>query len=187
MPNLTTLIIVASMLFYQSCIAPHEAIKSNYTPLNQQTMVNPNQPIVLFFEGETINYYYNKLGLVEVQGTQYSNTNDNLNHLKYEAWRNGANALINIKNFNKIIQTPVAIGSTVAPTYHNVTITSAIAVLINDSIYNKLTPNKTDTLFISNVRSYNKSESNGLIVRLFLGLLCAIACGVIAIYYISHK
>ncbi len=184
---LINLLLIIIVLLCQSCFAPHEAIKSNYTQLNPQTIVNPKQPIVLFFENEPINYEYQKLGLVEVQGTQFTNTEDNLNHLKYEAWQNGANALINIKNTNKLIQTRVSSSSTLAPTFHNVTVTSAMAVRINDSLYHKLIPNKTDTLYFSKVSSYNKSETTGLVARLVLGTLCVIACIVIAIYYSKPK
>ncbi len=52
-------------------------------------------PIALLFEGEPLNFSYSKIGLVELTGNQSGQTV--LSNFKYQAWKNGGNALLLIK------------------------------------------------------------------------------------------
>ncbi len=61
--------------------------------------------IYLFFQGEPIDFNYRKIGLIESQGHRYANNALKLDIMKYQAWNNYANAIINISDGLKPIET----------------------------------------------------------------------------------
>lgn len=70
---------------------------SEYTPLAKNPCNELDSSLYLFFEGEKLDFNYTKIGYVEVVGSKYDMDFELLNHLKYKAFSNCANGLINIE------------------------------------------------------------------------------------------
>ncbi len=72
----------------------------HYTLLKPDTSrLYPNdKPVAVFFDGEPLTFEYDKMGIIEVKGDQYCTTANLLDHLKYEAMKNGANGVIGVKD-----------------------------------------------------------------------------------------
>lgn len=84
----------------QSCGYGH-SIAQNFTPLDTtaKTINCEKKPenIELVFEGEKVNFEYDKVGLIEVQGESFSNDKEILEKIKLLAKNNCCDAIINLK------------------------------------------------------------------------------------------
>ena len=96
--RLVTLSVLA--LIAQSCGYGHSVVQ-NFTPLdtNLKTIKCETQPenVELVFEGEKVNFEYDKVGLIEVQGESFSNDKEVLEKIKALAKTNCCDDIINIK------------------------------------------------------------------------------------------
>jgi hypothetical protein len=71
-----------------------------FTPLKENVKTDCTTPTVevqLFFEGESINFQYEKIGLIEVQADYLGNETDQLNRLKALAKSKCCDAIIGVK------------------------------------------------------------------------------------------
>ncbi len=77
------------------------SIGEKFTPLNPSqtptTCATLPKNVDLFFEGEKIDFEYEKQGLIEVQGDRYANDAELLEKLKKMAKSKCCNAIINLK------------------------------------------------------------------------------------------
>lgn len=109
--------------------------------------------IYLFFAGENIDFKYQKIALIEAVGNEYSSNEKILDHLKYEAWRNCANAIINIENNFKERTTGLSLNDSSEDVY-SVPVFTGIAVKIEkDSAFISSHGNAIDTSFVAQVRA----------------------------------
>lgn len=87
-------------LIVQSCGYGHSVVQ-NFTPLDTTVKTinceNPPQNIDLVFDGEKVNFEYEKVGLIEVQGESFSNDKEVLEKIKLLAKTNCCDAIINLK------------------------------------------------------------------------------------------
>lgn len=84
----------------QSCGFGYSAVQ-NFTPLDTTaTTINcetPPQNVELIFEGEKVNFDYDKIGVIEVQGDQTSNDKEMLEKIKVLSKSKCCDAIINLK------------------------------------------------------------------------------------------
>lgn len=96
------ILITASVvaLVVQSCGYGHSVVQ-NFTPLDTTAKTinceTPPQNIELVFDGEKVNFEYDKVGLIEVQGESFSNDKEVLEKIKALAKTNCCDAIINLK------------------------------------------------------------------------------------------
>ncbi|MFT3687380.1 MAG: hypothetical protein QM783_21070 [Phycisphaerales bacterium] len=98
-----TLIIITSLFalaLLQSCGYGY-SIEKNFTPLDTtvKTINCETQPqnVELVFEGEKVNFEYEKVGLIEVQGDWASNDKEVMEKITALAKTNCCDAIINLK------------------------------------------------------------------------------------------
>lgn len=133
---------------------------------NQYTQIQPNDcsekasSIYLFYEGEQLDFDYVKIGEVETEGEEYARNSEVLDYIKYEAWRNCANGLINIRDGYKDREQGYLFDfDSDSEEIYSSKYYHAIAVKIKvDSIFLEKYGNGVDTSFISNVEKYKEEQ-----------------------------
>ena len=84
------------LVFFNSCAIGY-SVEKNFTALTTTSCDTIPQNIELFFEGEKINFDYEKIGLIEIKG-EYSSTNDELiEEVKKMAKNKCCDAVIHLK------------------------------------------------------------------------------------------
>ena len=169
------LILVTCVYLLSSCTYGEKIVR-RYTPLAQDTSktLPTEKPILLFFSGEPISFEYHKVGIIEVQGGQYSTTADLLDHLKYEAMKNGANAVISVKDNYADRQSGILFSKD-PPTNYTSHIYSGIAVRISDqsSVLTNSFSSQNDLSYIQKVKEYENSTANETVLYVLLGMFTA--------------
>jgi len=72
-------------------------IKSSYTSVTSDVYKNDSKKVHLYFEGTQINRGYTQIGFVEATGNEDASNEMLLAHLQYRAYKQGADAIINLK------------------------------------------------------------------------------------------
>ena len=84
------------VIFLNSCSIGY-SVDRNFTPLSTLNCESTPENVVLFFEGEKIDFEYEKIGLIEIQG-QYSSTDTELiEEVKKMAKSKCCDIVINLK------------------------------------------------------------------------------------------
>lgn len=158
-------ILTVLLLLQAGCFVPYGNTNiSDYAPLQKSYIPEKPTSVVMFFEGETIPFKYEKRGLIEVRGNREANINALLDRLQYQAYKNGADAIIQIKKGFTYRESGL-LGDVLAEKqnkdYYESVIFNGIAVkIIFDSTYIKPMYAIPDTGFIKTVRTEdNKSVS----------------------------
>ena len=98
MKQINYLILIIFALILESCAVGY-SVGRDFTPLNITT-INcdiPPENVDLFFEGEKIDFEYEKIGMIEIKG-QYASTNAELiNEVKKIAKSKCCDVVINLK------------------------------------------------------------------------------------------
>jgi hypothetical protein len=183
------IIISFCFLFGTSCLSTYgDNITRRYTPLVPDTskFVPSNKAIAVYFDGESIPFEYIKLGIVEVTGNQCASTESLLNHLKYEAFKCGANAVIATKDGYSDRQSGMLFSKT-PPTNYSAHVYSGIAVKVKDGYLADSLSRIGSTSFINKAvaddQAYGRKSSNQLIGSFVFGIILT---GVV-IYFLATK
>ncbi|MBN2011693.1 hypothetical protein JW960_20355 [candidate division KSB1 bacterium] len=70
----------------------------HYTPTTDKQYINESGVVDIYFDGVDVKREYEQIGFVEAIGSEYSSNDEILNYLKYKAYKNGADAVIQVKN-----------------------------------------------------------------------------------------
>lgn len=155
-----------------------------YTRIDSIHCIDPPASIYLFYEGEPLDFEYVKLGEVESSGAKHSSNASVLDHLKYKAWINCANGLINVSAGYRDREQGTLFHSDLEEIYSS-RYYHAIAVQIEtDSAFVSKYGLGMDTGFVKTVETYkeevSKEKSNqfaistvGIIVLVALVLVLA--------------
>lgn len=123
------------LIFFNSCAIGY-SVEKNFTPLTATTCDTISQNIELFFEGEKINFEYEKIGLIEIKG-EYSSTNDELiEEVKKMAKSKCCDAVINLKK-NYVERDKILLFTDVPNEKYTSTIYNGIAVRKKSTISNQ--------------------------------------------------
>ncbi|MEP1033610.1 hypothetical protein [Ekhidna sp.] len=98
----TNLLSLLILIFLFGCVSYGETTKSDFSPLKQITCEEKPKEIYLFMENEKVDFEYERIGLIEVQGGQYVSLTEVTNELKFKAWENCANGILNVSQGNTI-------------------------------------------------------------------------------------
>ncbi|WPP49372.1 hypothetical protein [Catalinimonas niigatensis] len=171
-----------SFFMLTSCIVTHDNF-SSITRVNDIACSEKADRIYLFFEGEPIDYTYERIGLVEANGNKYTEDEVVLDYLKYEAWNACANAIINIRRDFKTKEEGTLLNDNDDVDLYDVTVFSGLAVRIHtDSAFVSKYGTGLDTSFRQNVAEDTNrriKEANNLstvyIVTMVLGIIMMVA------------
>ena len=178
---------MACLTLFQSCLMTYgDYMHNTYTPLEKAVNVQKSNKIYLFFNGEPIDFKYKKLGLIECQGYEYAKHSAILDHLKYQAWRNNANAIINISDGLNPRETGYLFDST--PNVYQAKVFKGIAVSIDiDSAFIAKYGNNVDTSFIANVQWANLQHGEKQESQFVISILATILAIVVVIIAVASE
>ncbi len=89
---ITITFLLNSCFVYYGNDNQREFAKLSKEPCNEKP-----KNVAIYLEGEKIDFEYEKIGFVEALGNAEATNEDVINNLRYEAWSNCANAVINVK------------------------------------------------------------------------------------------
>ena len=153
--------LITSFIFSSCFVSYGENTTSSFTSLGTICNEDRADNIHLFFEGEELDFEYQKLGLVSAEGDRYADDTEVLDYLKFEAWQHSANTIIGISaNFKE--REEGLLGDVITetePVYYESLVYTGIAVNAKkDSEFVEKYGNPIDTSFVSFVRwDINKS------------------------------
>ena len=99
------LLLMAPVL--QGCLVYGGNTQSQFAAINKIECTQPSQELYIFTEGESIEFDYVNIGMIEVQGGEFASLEEVFEALKNEAKRNCANAIIHIKQSTTVRETGV--------------------------------------------------------------------------------
>jgi hypothetical protein len=177
---------IALSIGFSSCLVSHgNTTARSFIPLTKDSTLvrSKNKQVALYFTGEPINFTYQKLGYLTVQSNQYTSTSDLLDHLKYEAWKQGANAVITITDSETTREQSIGIVDKNKTTYTARTF-KGLAVLANE---NELPQLKSDTTFVYRMSEVDRSNGSLYEGQLVASLILFIALIGVGIYALAHR
>lgn len=126
------LIVLSISIIITSCLAYGNDASSQYSVLRKESCDETPTELYLFFEGEQLDFSYEKLGLIEIQGAQYDSNQQLLALLKKEAANNCANGIIKIDQSFRDRTEGIVFASETEETYSSKVLTG-IAVSIDEN------------------------------------------------------
>jgi hypothetical protein len=166
------------LIFLNSCVGPYgDDFRQSTVKTNIDSCFNYPKNVFLFFEPEPIKFSYTSKCFVEVISNEFPQHDEMINRLKYQAYSNCANAIVNIKvsyvnreagDYND----PKSKHTYLAKVY------SGLAVKINsDSLYkSNRFGNWQEDDYKKRVAEYQKQECNQLKMKFFIGTATVIFC-----------
>lgn len=162
--------IIFILPFFISCMFYGNKMQSSVT-LTSDVQYPANEGYVeLYFEGVQPQYKYMQIGLITVDGAELSSDNEIIHKLKYEAWQNGADAVINLKKTETIRERGILFEKPEDVTKYNSTVFTGVIVKYTDSTYK--IKYSDPTLPIAAVQRYTGS---GLTNQLIYNKICCTA------------
>jgi hypothetical protein len=132
-----------------------QGISSSFKKISNYSYRTKLKNVFLFFEGDTLDFKYKQLGSIEVSGRDFEDDTAMIDRLKFTAYQNCANAVIQIstqraeKNYGGDFRTD-------ARTYIRKTYRGIAVRIESDSLYkSNHFGNASDISFIKNTFIYN--------------------------------
>ena len=134
-------------------------------------------------ENEKIDFEYERIGLIDVQGGEFVDLTEVMNELKHRGWQNCANAIINVSQSNTIRESGTAFVDETQELYSSKVMTGmAVRIELTESFRSGYSSNKVPLDFVSKVdqRKAKESKSAGTevtasIIVGIIGLIVLIA------------
>lgn len=145
-----------------SCISYGNYTKSELISVTEYSCNQKSDTLNVLFEGEKFDFEYDRIGLVKVEGKRFTSDNEVLNHLKYQAWRNCADAIINVSLGSKTREEGMLLITDDEDDDYTSTVFTGLAVKIRkDSTFSHQDyPYATKNNFVQQVKKDIKSETN---------------------------
>ncbi len=165
-----------------SCVVYGEHTTSDFAPIVEKPCLHKEENgMYLFTENEEINFAYEKIGIVEAAGGEFAKLDEVLDELKYLAWNNCANGIINIKRKSSIRET----GTTFMDdeeTYASKLLTgTAVRIVVDDEFINDQAGNQSSLDFVQNVEARKIQESKQTETEASAGVIALILSVIVAI------
>jgi hypothetical protein len=173
---------LAVLLLLSSCFTVGDTITYKYSKLSNDTCSVKAPKVELYFENELLPFTYSKVGIIEVQSGEYTPNETLFDYLKYYAWSNCGNAVINIKMNYIDRETGLITAKKEELRTYKATIMTGIVVKKNTNAIQQL-----DTNFIQTVRTENAKNRDKASGQLGLTLASTVIGLVIGFAVIATK
>jgi len=161
------------LLYLTACSTIDTSEFASYTPISKIGCNEKATKIHAFFQGETINFEYEKVGLLELR-ENFINHSEAYDILKYVAWNNCANGIINLR------EEYVSVYNSSTETYENIKYYKGIAVKIDvNSDYFKKHAQENDLSFVGAVEKTNERVTESGRTQIGLGLFAVVIGGIV--------
>jgi len=155
-------------LYLTACSTIYTSEFASYTPISTINCTEKANKIHLFFQGETTNFEYEKVGLLELRDS-YLYSSEGYDILKYTAWKKCANGIINLR------EEYISVYNNVTETYESIKYYKGIAIKIDtNSIYFKNHAHEKDLSFVAAVERTNKQVTESGRAKIGLGLFAVV-------------
>lgn len=136
-----------------------------------------------FFQGENIDFNYQKIGLVEVEGDRVASDTEIIDYMKYYAWDNCANALINIEKDYITRELTYHYSDHDEQQIHNATLYRGLAVKIDkDATFMKKYGDTTDLDFVQIVSANLEKDEKSNVAKKAIGSVLLVGLIVFGLY-----
>jgi hypothetical protein len=186
----TILIFLFISITCNSCLVSYgDYLSTEYTPINPAQCEPTPGNVYLFFEDEDLDFEYTRLGHVEAIGERFSDNQEILENLKYTAWENCANGVIQIKKGSRYRREGMGLTNTEEDIVYDANTFHGIAVQIEtDSAFLAKYGSLTQATFVANIRQRQEKEKkqaqSQVIMSALLGAgTVALAILAASIYY----
>lgn len=170
------------VLVFPSCLMQYgNTVTQNFTKISNDSCDNRPGSIFLFYEGEKTDFLFKRVGLIEVIGAEGTTDEELLNRLKYQAYLNCANAIINVQLLSMSRETgfvsdPKTKRSYLAKRY------SGLAIRMPDIEYSSgKYGSSTNTAYLPAIEGYNKKSADEFVFKLVFGTVLVIGLIVYAV------
>lgn len=148
----TLFILTAISILVQGCVSYGESIKSDFASLRDVPCQVKSNEMFLFMENEPLDFEYEKIGIIEIQGAEYSKLTEVMDELKYQAWSNCANGIINVSQSNTFRESGSAFVDGTERTYSSKVFTGiAVSIEVDEAFIEANQSNEVDMNFIPKV------------------------------------
>lgn len=173
-------------LLLQSCTVTYgDETQSRMMKFENTTCGEKPDRVHLFFESEKVDFEYQKIGLIEVEGNENAYDEKLISHLKYQAWQYCADAVIGIETDFRPRETGLLTDRSDARVYSSKVMKGIAVKVKKDSIFNSKYQIPADTSFVSFVRKEQDNNNEKLDyqvgfsyligVLVFFGVIVALA------------
>ncbi|MGD9900194.1 MAG: hypothetical protein AB7T22_13815 [Calditrichaceae bacterium] len=150
LPAIILLLTIA--IFTKGCLLTYgDYTGGQFTSIANETCDKKADKIYLFFEGEQLDFEYKKIGLVEANGDASASNAKVFNHLRYQAWKNCANGIINISDGYKNRDQGVLLSPETRDTYSSKVFKGIAVKIKTDSAFISMYGADVDTSFVNYV------------------------------------
>ncbi len=180
--------ITIALTFFASCsvLEIGTDVQANLARTNTVNCNGVQKHVNLFFEGEKTDFKYQSIGYVQVVGNERATHDQLLQELRYQAWLNCSNAIINVKTSYKTREVAL-LGQDYSknpPRQYSAPVLSGVAIYVNDSDLPENVNHGVDTSFLTlhrnTVTKQAKDLENETVVAVFTGIISAVIVGVAA-------
>ena len=175
-----TFIVLFNLVFLATgCLVKYGNMQSSsFVATADSSYTNISGRVELFFEGVIPEKEYEQIGYVEATGNSVSSNEEVLNFLRYEAYKNGADAVINVKKQFKGREEGYLFDDENVQ-YYDATVFGGTAIRYIENTVLAEPVSEKDLNFVKyveNVNSKNEKEvSNQVFISVFIGILSIIA------------
>jgi len=174
---------VCPFLFSACLVTYGDNISRSYATLQPNTLpaTPPNRGVPLFYEGEKVDFHYDKMGWVTVEGAQGNSQRELQDHLKFEAYKNGANALVLVKSSYKTRESGTLFSKT-PPQKYDALVLTGLAIRVDSLTYTTIAPEDSDTGFVKTATRDDTRAGNRTAGQLVGSALLSVTCVVLTAY-----
>ncbi|MEO9964936.1 MAG: hypothetical protein ABJF11_04055 [Reichenbachiella sp.] len=160
------------LILASGCITYGNFTKSQLISVTEYQCSNKSDTLNIFFEGETIDFEYDQIGLVKVEGKRYTNDQQVLDHLKFQAWKNCADAIINVSIGSTIREQGLLFDVESDDQYASTVFTGLAVRIRKDTTFSHQNyPYTTRDTFVKTVKSELKKESDNSTAEVALSIV----------------
>ncbi|GAB4249135.1 MAG: hypothetical protein Tsb0034_28500 [Ekhidna sp.] len=179
MKNTISFILITLAL--TACISYGENTQSDFAPLKTVDCDIKSDVFYVFMEGEEVPFEYERLGMVEAQGGQFASLSEVMDELKYKAWQNCANGIINVSQASTVRESGVAFVDDTEDLYASKVMTGvAIRIEETEEFIASYENHRSDDAFISSVEKRKAKETKRTGTEVTMNIIVAVV-GLIAL------
>lgn len=179
-----TIILIVAILNSSCVVSNQNRVPVAITMLDEVDCQVKADAVPLFFQGENLDFNYQKIALIEVEGEKEHLDIELLNWLKYHAWSNCANGIINVEKVHLKVAGSASTGFDEEESlYGDKKIYQGIAVNIQkDSTFVKKYGDSTDLSFVEVIALEQNNETNNRKVARTLGSIFFTGLIILGVY-----
>lgn len=188
MKTASTFLVISTLFLLTGCaLTSGEFNTTEFAKLSSAPCIDKPTNVELFFEDEKIDFEYEKVGFIETTGDNRTKNETMLNQLKYEAYKNCADAVISIKREYNAREQGTVYNNDTKEIYSAVIFTGIAVKIKQDSAFiaaNDQT--RVDTTFLNTVKKEKIKNSKEITKQMGFSLVSVTLAIVFLLVYLGQ-